>query len=41
MPAIPLFFVTQPWVFPATLSGPTQVPLLTNVAWNIQDWTFR
>jgi peptide/nickel transport system substrate-binding protein len=41
LPAISLFFRTQPWVFVSELSGPKLVASESNMAWNIQEWEFR
>jgi peptide/nickel transport system substrate-binding protein len=41
LPAVSLFFRTQPWVHPATLRGPKLVPPEGNVAWNIYEWELQ
>lgn len=41
LPAISLFFPTQPAVHVAALRGPQTVPAETNQLWNIHDWVFR
>ncbi|MEA2638834.1 MAG: peptide/nickel transport system substrate-binding protein, partial [Chloroflexota bacterium] len=41
LPAISLFFPTQPWVFTSDLTGPKLVAAESNVSWNIQQWEFH
>jgi peptide/nickel transport system substrate-binding protein len=41
VPAIPLFYRAQPWVFVNDLKGPRLVPAETNVAWDVQQWEFK
>ncbi|HZT05390.1 MAG TPA: ABC transporter substrate-binding protein [Chloroflexota bacterium] len=41
LPAISLFFVTQPWAFVSGLTGPKLVAGESNMSWNIETWEFR
>jgi peptide/nickel transport system substrate-binding protein len=41
LPAISLFFPTQPWVFTSDLTGPKPCTSESNVAWNIHTWEFK
>ncbi len=41
LPAISIFFVTQPWAFTSALKGPKLVAPDTNMSWNIETWEFR
>jgi peptide/nickel transport system substrate-binding protein len=41
LPAISLFFPTQPWVFTSDLTGPRPAASESNVAWNIHEWQFK
>jgi len=41
LPAISLFFPTQPCVFTSDLTGPKLVAAESNVSWNIQEWEFH
>jgi len=41
LPAISLFFPTQPWVFTSDLTGPKPCTSESNVAWNIHEWVFK
>lgn len=41
LPAISLFFPTQPWVFTSDLTGPQAAASESNVAWNIHEWEFK
>ena len=41
LPAISMFFRTQPWVFPSALRGPKLVAPESNVSWNIYEWELQ
>jgi peptide/nickel transport system substrate-binding protein len=41
LPAISLFFRTQPWAFVSALRGLTLVAPEANMAWNVHEWEFR
>ena len=41
LPAISLFFRTQPWAFVAALRGLTLVAPESNMSWNVHEWEFR
>lgn len=42
LPAISLFFRTQPWAYVAALRGlPSAVAPEANVAWNVHEWEFQ
>lgn len=41
VPAINLFFRTQPWVHTAALTGPRMVAPESNMSWRIHEWEFR
>ena len=41
LPAISLFFNTQPWIFVSALQGPKMVASESNVSWRIHEWDFR
>ena len=41
LPAISIFFVTQPWAFVSALKGPKLVAPDSNMSWNIETWEFR
>ena len=41
LPAISLFFPTQPAAYVAALQGPLLVPAETNLLWNVHQWEFR
>jgi len=41
LPAISLFFNSQPWVFVSALQGPRIVASESNVCWRIHEWEWR
>ena len=41
LPAISIFYVTQPWVFVSRLKGPRLVAPEANMSWDIETWEFR
>ena len=41
LPAISLFFRTQPWAHTAALRGVEVAAPETNMAWNVHEWQFR
>jgi peptide/nickel transport system substrate-binding protein len=41
LPAISLFFPTQPWVFSSDLRGPRPAAPETNMGWNLHEWELK
>jgi peptide/nickel transport system substrate-binding protein len=41
LPAISIFYVTQPWAFVTGLKGPRLVAPDANMSWDIETWEFR
>jgi peptide/nickel transport system substrate-binding protein len=41
VPALSLFFNTQPWIFGSSLKGPRTVAAQSNLSWRIYDWEFN
>ncbi len=41
LPAIPVFFRTQPWAHVSALKGPQLVAPESKVSWNIHEWELR
>jgi len=41
LPALSLFFNSQPWIFVSALQGPRLVASESNVSWRIHEWEFK
>ena len=41
LPAVSLFFRTQAWVFPSSVSGPHMAPPEGTIPWNIYQWELK